>query len=270
MQKTVLITGSSTGIGKETALLFHRRGWRVVATMRHPDQRTTDLHQIKEIELRHLDVTDFESIRAVVQSFSERCQGLDVVVNNAGYSLSGVFEAASREQIAREFDTNVFGLMEVTRQVLPIFRAQRQGTIINIASIAGRMAFPGMSLYHSTKWAVEGFSESLYYEVRPLNIRVKIIEPGAIRTDFYDRSMDFGTNSDLADYRGISENMGKRMKSAAKLGSSPKGVARTIYRAATDRSWKLRYPTGRGAWTLFALRRLLPHRLFHAMVRAGT
>ncbi|MCY7272160.1 MAG: SDR family oxidoreductase, partial [Phormidesmis sp. CAN_BIN44] len=177
MAKTVLITGASTGIGLATAKLFQQRGWNVVATMRSLEQKS-DLMTLDNTLCLRLDVTDSASITQAVTATLEKFSTIDVLVNNAGYALLGAFEACTPEQIERQFATNVLGLMAVTRAVLPHFREQRSGTIINIASIGGKMAFPLYSLYHSTKWAVEGFSESLQYELEPFNIRVRVIEPG--------------------------------------------------------------------------------------------
>ncbi len=186
--KTVLITGTSSGIGLETALYFFERKWNVIATMRNPEKRRTPLHEKGLPDLVHLDVMDSVSIRAAIQYALDRYQKVDVLVNNAGYAVYGPFEATTRAQAAQQFNTNVFGLMEVTREFLPLFRKQKGGVLINVASMGGRIGFPLYTLYNSTKWAVEGFSEALQYELKPLNIKVKMIEPGVIKTDFYDRS----------------------------------------------------------------------------------
>ena len=179
MKKTALITGTSTGIGRATALYFQQRGWNVVATMRTP-AKETELGQLPGVALIALDVTKPDSIRQGLQAAIAKFGKLDAVVNNAGYALNGPFEAYTQEQIRRQFETNVFGLMEVCRQVLPHFRQNKAGVLVNVASMGGRLTFPLYSSYHSTKWAVEGFSESLHYELRPLGIAVKI-DDGAER-----------------------------------------------------------------------------------------
>jgi NADP-dependent 3-hydroxy acid dehydrogenase YdfG len=186
MEKVVLITGASSGIGKETAKLFQAKNWKVAATMRSPE-KAEDLQKIVDLECLRLDVTDIESIKSAIAETLDKFGRIDAVVNNAGYGLIGPFEAATPEQIEKQFQTNVFGLMNVYREVLPYFREQRRGFIVNVASVGGRVTFPLYSLYHATKWAVEGFSESLQYELEQFNIRVKIIEPGPIKTDFYGR-----------------------------------------------------------------------------------
>lgn len=269
-KKTVLITGSSTGIGRETALYFSEQGWRVIATMRHPEQRRTPLHDIKDIRLLHLDVLDDDSIHRAVQTTVQECGRLDVLVNNAGYAVVGPFETATRTQMERQFDTNVLGLMAVTKEVVPIFRSRQEGVIVNIASIGGRMTFPLFSLYHGTKWAVEGFSESLQYELRPFNIRVKIVEPGLIRTEFYEGSMDYTKGEASSFYERFTERVFKNVNQTAGSGSHPRVVAKTIFGAATDGGFRLRYSIGRNAKPLLTLRRLLPEDLYVNIVRLAT
>jgi short-subunit dehydrogenase len=270
--KVVFITGSSTGIGMETARYFFNQKWHVIATMRHPEKRKTVLHEQGLPDLVHLDVLDRSSIQFALKYALNKYAKIDVLVNNAGYALFGPFEAITQEQIMREFNTNVFGLMEVTRQFLPQFRKQKNGVIVNVASIAGRAAMPLYSLYVSTKWAVDGFSESLHYELKPLNIKVKIIEPGVISTDFYERSLDKADCSALGeDYAGIIKRSGKMTgNSAANLGSEPEEIARVIYQAATDNSKRLRYLAGKNARLVSSMRRILPEGTFYSMVEKST
>jgi len=270
--KVVFITGASTGIGLETARYFFARKWHVIATMRHPEKRKTPLHDLGLPDLVHLDVLDRSSIQSALKYTLDKYQKIDVLVNNAGYALFGPFEATNHEQIMREFNTNVFGLMEVTRQILPQFRKQKNGVIVNVASMAGRIAMPLYSLYVSSKWAIEGFSESLQYELKPLNIRVKIIEPGLIKTDFYERSLDKADNGALSeDYAGVLKSSGKMTgNSAASLGSEPEVIARVIYQAATDNSKRLRYFAGKNAKMGSTMRRLLPEGMFYSMMEKMT
>lgn len=270
--KVVFITGASSGIGLETARYFFTHKWRVIATMRHPEKRRTPLHELGLPDLVHMDVLDRSSIQSALKCTLDKYQKIDVLVNNAGYAVYGPFEATSQEQLMREFNTNVFGLMEVTRQFLPIFRRQKNGTIINVASMGGRLAVPLYSLYNSTKWAVEGFSESLQYELKPLNIRIKIIEPGVIKTDFYDRSLDKADCSGLGeDYAGILKRGAKMVGNAsASSGSEPEIIARVIYQAATDNSRRLRYMAGKSARLASSMRRILPEGLFYSMLEKTT
>lgn len=267
MSKTVLITGSSTGIGKAAALFFQKKGWKVAATMRTPE-KATDLSTLENVACIRLDVTDSASIKQGIQETIARFQSIDAIVNNAGYGLVGPFEASTPEQIRRQFDTNVFGLIEVVREILPHFRERKDGVIINVASIGGRVTFPLYSLYHGTKWAVEGFSESLQHELRPLNIRVKIIEPGAIKTDFYERSMDLMKNPKITAYDSYVSKAMSNMQKSGETGSSPDDVAKVIYKAATDGSWKLRYPASGNAGPILILRKLLPDGMFNAIIRS--
>lgn len=261
-QRSVFITGTSSGIGLETARLFLERGWKVVAAMRDPQGRRTTLHD-GQAHLVHLDVTEQSSIDSAVARALEVCGKIDVLVNNAGYALSGPFEGTTSAQVARQFDTNVFGLMQLLRAFLPMFRGRGEGLVVNVASMGGRMGYPLYSVYNATKWAVEGFSEALRYELEPLGIRVKLIEPGVIKTDFYDRSQDCADCGALAGaYDGILRRSQKSAQRAARSGIEPRFVAEAIYRAATDGSKRLRYPVGIDAWQVAFLRRLLPERAF--------
>ena len=236
--------------------------------MRHPEKRHTPLHDRGLRDLIHLDVMDQRSIRAAIKYALEKYDRIDVLVNNAGYAVYGPFETCSREQLARQLDTNVFGLMEVTREILPHFRKQQGGVLINVASMGGRIGFPLYSLYNGSKWAVEGFTESLQYELKPLNIRVRLIEPGVIKTDFFDRSLDVADVTALTDaYAGIIKRGESRIgENGAKSGSTARVAARTIFKAATDKGWRLRYQVGADARLVSALRRLLPEGLFYKVL----
>lgn len=263
MDKVVLITGASSGIGIATAKLFQAKNWKVAATMRTPEK--SDLGRIADIETFRLDVTEPESITAAIASTLERFGRLDAVVNNAGFAVVGPFEAATPEQIERQMQVNVYGVMNVCREVLPIFREQRRGTIINVASMGGRITFPLYSIYHASKWALEGFSEALQYEVSEFGIKVKIIEPGPIKTDFYDRSMTIAKREGLTAYDNF---VARTMPNLDKAGrEAPDGtiVAETIYAAATDDSSKMRYPVNSNL--ILAARRFLPDALFLPLIR---
>jgi NAD(P)-dependent dehydrogenase (short-subunit alcohol dehydrogenase family) len=265
MTKTAFITGSSSGIGQAAAQFFRRQGWNVAATMRDPEKARDWLDQAGIVGLR-LDVTDLDSIRSACGAAISRFGAIDVLVNNAGYGLVGPFEASTPQQVERQIATNVTGLMNVTREIIPHFRERRDGVIINVSSMGGRLTFPLYSVYHATKWAVEGFSEALVYELDPFNIRVKIVEPGPIKTDFYDRSIDLMTKNGLTAY---DEFVGKAMPIMQRAGDKAPGpqiVAKAIFKAATDGSRRLRYPVNAGA--ILMLRRLLPTRLFMAIVRS--
>lgn len=266
MNKVILITGASSGIGKETAKLFQAKNWKVAATMRSPE-KADDLQKIADIECFRLDVTDTDSIKQAIADVLEKFGRIDAVLNNAGYGLVGAFEAASREQIEKQFQTNVFGLMNVCREILPYFREQKRGTIVNVASVGGRMTFPFYSLYHATKWAVEGFSESLQYELEQFNIRVKIIEPGPIKTDFYDRSQDITRKEGLTAYDYWLDKTMPNMQKAGETAPSGEVVAQTIYDAVTDDSKKLRY--GVNTKGILTARKFLPDWAFFKMIKTA-
>jgi short-subunit dehydrogenase len=262
--RTVFITGASSGIGAASARLFAERGWNVAATMRSPE-KAPDLGSPERIALIRLDVTDATSIRESIEATLSRFGAVDVVVNNAGFAAVGPFEASTSEEVTRQFATNVFGLMDVTRAWLPHLRERKAGVIVNVASVGGRVAFPLYSLYHATKWAVEGFTESLRYELEPLGLRVKIVEPGPIKTDFYDRSAQPMSRPGLTAYDAFVAKVMPKLEAAGHGGATPESVARVIFRASTDGNRRLRYSANSAA--ILAMRRLLPDSLFAALVR---
>jgi NAD(P)-dependent dehydrogenase (short-subunit alcohol dehydrogenase family) len=266
MSKTILITGASSGIGKATAEYFAARGWNVAATMRQPEREIT-LGALPNVKLYRLDVTDQATIAQTVTAVIQDFEKIDVVVNNAGYGAVGIFEKATEEQIEKQFATNVFGVMRVVRAILPHFRNNRAGTIVNVTSMGGRVTFPTYSVYHATKWAVEGWAESLAFELRPFNIRIKNVEPGAIKTDFYDRSLVVFANDELTDFDRYEQAVAVYMREAGDTAPGPEIVAKTIFRAATDSSWRLRYPARSQASFLLFLSWLFPLRWFQAAIR---
>ncbi len=257
MSKTILITGSSTGIGKATAAHFHHQGWNVIATMRSPEKEE-DLTDLEHVLITRLDVLDLDSIDRAIKKGIEVFGQIDVVVNNAGYGAFGPLESFPRENIVRQFNTNVIGLLDVTKALLPHFRANQSGVIINISSIGGKMTFPLGSLYHGTKFAVEGISESLSFEAAQIGVKVKIVEPGMIATDFAGRSFDFQVDPELEEYQGIIQNFMQAMDpSVVMQASPPQLVAEVIFEAATDDSDQLRYLAGEDAHQIIAARRSL-------------
>src|SRR5919202_1464318 len=188
-QKVAIVTGSSTGIGYETSLMLARNGFITYATMRNlnkaENMKLTVAKENLPVRIKQLDVTDDVSVKNAVQTISSETGGrIDVLVNNAGYGLNGAFEDLAMDEIKAQYETNVFGLIRTTQAVLPIMRKQKSGAIINISSGAGRFGFPGGSSYVSTKFAVEGLSEPMSYELEPFGIKLVIVEPGVIRTNF--------------------------------------------------------------------------------------
>lgn len=268
MSKTILITGSSSGLGKASAKLFQARGWNVAATMRKPEKES-ELQQLENVQLFRLDVTNEESIEEAVAGTISAFGGIDVLLNNAGYGLAGPFEAATKAQIKRQYETNLFGMFDVTRAVLPHLRAKRDGVIINVTSIGGLVTMPFVSLYHGTKFAIEGWTESLTFELNPLNIRVKLVEPGGISTDFGGRSLDMAHNPDLADYQESLQQFMKIARGPERRAnySTAEQIAEVVYTAATDGTNRLRYVAGEDAKQMWDARKKMGDQAFIAMMK---
>lgn len=266
MSKTVLITGTSSGIGQAAVQYFSENGWNVAATMRSPEKDET-LKNLKNVKVYKLDVTDEVSIQNAINQTISDFGAIDVVVNNAGYGAVGIFEKATNAQIQKQFDTNVFGVMNVVRQILPYFRKQKNGTIINVTSIGGLVTFPIYSVYHGTKWAVEGWSEALSHELRPLGIKVKNVEPGAIKTEFYEGSMDLFKNDSIKDYDNYEKVTYANTQQAGADAPGPIVVAKVIFKAANDDNFRLRYAVGAETKFFLFLRRILPNNWFFGAVR---
>jgi len=253
MKKTVLITGASSGFGRATVKVFAKQGWNVIASMRSPEKET-ELSGIEGILVTRLDVTDKGSIQEAIQAGIRKFGAIDVLVNNAGYGAIGVLEAAPEDVIRQQFEVNLFGLIEVTKGVLPYMRARQSGVIINVSSVGGRMTFPFCSLYHATKFAVEGLTESLQYELDPLGIHVKIVEPGGYKTDFAGRSMSLYGAGGLDGYQERFDKLLKRLDQWP-MSENISEVADVIYEAASDGTEKLRYPVGHDALPILEARR---------------
>ena len=245
MTRTVLITGASSGIGKAAALKFAEEGWNVVATMRSPEKEA-ELTQLDNVLVTKLDVQQTDTITSAIQRGIDRFGQINAVVNNAGYGQYGLFEALQPEQIQRQFDVNVFGVMNVIRVILPHFRQQKAGMILNISSGAGRFTLPMLSMYSASKFALEGFSEALSYELSALNISVKIIEPGGTHTNFNSVTGEqFAHDPALTDYTAFTEAAGQLFASmVAQQLATGEEVANTIFQAATDGTDTLRYVIG--------------------------
>lgn len=254
MNKTILITGASSGIGKETAKLFQSKGWNVIATMRNTETET-ELNQFDNVLVAKLDVLNVGSIQKAFQVGIQKFGSIDVLLNNAGYGAYGPLEAFSRDKIVRQFNTNVIGLLDVTKIILPYFRQNKKGIVINISSIGGKMTFPLGSLYHGTKFAVEGISESLNYELEQFGGQVKIVEPGMIATDFSGRSFDFNNDENMTEYKKIVDSLMTVMPIMAQNASPASIVAEVIFEAATDNKKQLRYIAGEDAKKLIENRK---------------
>ncbi|UWQ89559.1 SDR family oxidoreductase [Rhodobacteraceae bacterium M382] len=268
MPQTILITGASSGIGMATARLFADNGWNVVATMRNPAD-AGDLADRANVLVAALDVTKPETIAYAVDQAISTYGQIDVLLNNAGYGAYGPLEAFPMERIERQFDTNVIGLLAVTKAVLPHMRAQKSGTIVNISSIGGQMTFPLGTLYHGTKFAVEGLSEALHYELEACGVKVKIVEPGMINTDFGGRSFDFVVDESMPDYLPVVAGMQAAMGSFGAQASEPELVAEVIQTAVTDGTSQLRYRAGADAETLLSARKAQDDETFIGGIKAG-
>lgn len=260
MAKTVMITGASSGIGRAAAEKFAAEGWNVVATMRKPEP-----WEHPNIVSTALDVTNKDSIREAVAFAIERFGSIDVLVNNAGYGTFGPLESFTDEQIELQFATNVTGLLAVTRAVLPGMRERGSGTIVNISSAGGVLTLPMYSLYHGTKWAVEGITESLTFELAPLGIRVKLIEPSAIDTEFSGRSFVTADLPIAPEYQPVYDAV---LGGVSQDRSPATVVSDVIFEAATDETETLRYPAGADAVGYIAFRHAQGDMASVAAVRA--
>ena len=239
--KTVLITGTSSGIGRATVLKFNKESWNVIATMRSPEKES-ELTRLDNVWVSKLDVRDSRSIQTAIEGGRHRFGKIDALVNNAGYAVFGTFEMTTETQEQNMFDTNVFGPMRLIKKILPYLRKQKNGVIINISLQGGRVTFPTCSLYHATKFALEGFTESLAYELLPFNIRTKIVEPGSTDTRFVGSAEV--TEDTIEEYKEfVKVGLGNWAKYDT-MTSSPGEIADVIYTAAIDETDRLRYMAG--------------------------
>jgi NAD(P)-dependent dehydrogenase (short-subunit alcohol dehydrogenase family) len=247
MQNTIFVTGASSGLGKSTAKLFQSKGWRVIATMRNPEKET-ELNKLKDVIILPLDVTNPEQIISTITEVTN-LYSVDVVMNNAGYGLIGVLESLTEEQIQRQIATNLLSVILVTKAFTSHFREKRSGTFINITSTFGLMGFPTCSIYSATKFAIDGFSESMAYELAQFGIKVKIVAPGGMQTDFAVRSMELGQHE---EYEKLTLEVSKGY-SADKISNYTKveDVAQIVYESATDNKKQLRYIAGNDAVQLY-------------------
>lgn len=263
--KTVLITGSANGIGKETALLFAKKGWNVIATVRS-FENSEELRDKQNIHLYQMDVRDKQSIKECISQVIQQFGKIDVIINNAGIYTINPLEVTSDETIENIIDTNIHGVINVTKALLPHFRKNKAGIIINISSIAGRATFPYQSVYHTSKWAIEGFSEGLYYELEPLNIKVKVVEPGVVKTNIYNSVMDYSLENYPTEYQDNFKKGHSSLMNNLTKGYEPELDAQTIYRAVTDNKNKFRYTTDMQTKFALFLYSILPLSLFRKMI----
>jgi NAD(P)-dependent dehydrogenase (short-subunit alcohol dehydrogenase family) len=245
--KTIFITGASTGLGKATAKLFASNGWKVIATMRNPEN-DKELHVIDNITLLPLDVTNLAQIKETTQK-AIALGDIDVVFNNAGYGLMGPLESTSDEQLVRQLNTNILGVIRVTQAFIPYFREKQKGLFITTTSIGGFITFPFSSVYHATKWALEGWSESMAFELKKIGVDIKTVSPGGIKTDFLSRS------ADMSSHPAYNKWFEKMFSGINEDHFTPaEQIAAVVYEAATDGKDQLRYVAGEDAKAFYAQR----------------
>lgn len=272
-----LITGTSSGIGYRAALAFAREGYRVAATMRNLDARDRLLNEARQrgvadrLAVHRLDVTDAGAAARVVAAIVDRWGRIDLLINNAGMAIGGFVEEVDLAAWEEQFAVNVWGLVAMTKAVLPVMRRQKSGKILNISSVAGRFGFPGLAPYAASKFAVEGLSEALRLELLPFGIHVVLIEPGAFRTAIWEKGLGRIVSDPGSPYAEMAARLAKRVRRTAQTAPPPDAVVATLLKAARAKRPKLRYVVGTGARRLLWLKALLPWRVVErAVLRALT
>jgi NAD(P)-dependent dehydrogenase (short-subunit alcohol dehydrogenase family) len=275
-QKVALVTGSSSGIGFETALVLARNGFKTFASMRNlgKSKNITQVanREILPLEVVQLDVNDDISVKEAVDKIvTVEDHRIDVLVNNAGYGLFGALEDLSIEEIKAQFETNFFGVVRVTQQVLPVMRKQNNGLIVNISSVGGRLGIPGLSAYHSTKFALEGLSESISYELEPFGIRVVLIEPGFIRTNIMNSSIIAKKAQDPNSlYFSLTQQLERSFKLAMEntsASSPPEEVAKVVLQTIRSTNPKLRYTVGNDAASIIQAKTTMSDTEFGGLIK---
>lgn len=249
MHQVALITGCSSGIGYETALMLARNGFNIFATMRNIKKSDSLQELIRKeklaLKILELDVNDEVSVENTVNRIKNEAKRIDVLINNAGYGLIGFFEDLTLDEIRNQFETNFFGALNITKKIIPIMRLQKSGTIINISSGAGQVGFPGISAYVSTKFAIEGFSESLMYELFPFGIKVIIIEPGVIKTNFFRNCIVSERSRKMSSpYFQSLDKIQKNIELMQEHATSPVDVGKVILEVLSYKEPKQRYIVG--------------------------
>jgi NAD(P)-dependent dehydrogenase (short-subunit alcohol dehydrogenase family) len=244
--KTIFITGASAGLGKATAKLFQSKGWRVIATMRSPEKET-ELRQLENVTLLPLDVSNIQQIEATVQT-AINSGDIDVVFNNAGYGLIGSLESYTQEQIRSQFETNFFGVIWVTKAFIPYFKKKRSGLFITTTSLCGLASFPLSSIYNASKWALEGWSESMSYDLSQFNIGIKTIAPGGIKSNY----MNVMKVAEDKDYDALMQKLTEGFTDGTLMAFTDSAdIAAVVYTAATDEKDQARYPAGNDALRIY-------------------
>ena len=251
MDKVALVTGSSSGIGFETSLALARNGYHTFATMRNlgKDEKIKQIIEKEDlsVEILELDVDSEESVNRVIKIVSEKKGRIDVLVNNAGYGMWGTVEDVSIDEFKEQFETNFFSIIRLIQKVAPIMRKQSSGNIVNISSVAGRIGFPVSPAYISSKFALEGLSESLRFELMPFGINVIIIEPGVIKTNFFDSMKMSEKSQQDSTYKEITDKVISGVKMMAEMGTHPKEVADVVIKTLGEEKPLPRYVIGNDA-----------------------
>lgn len=269
MEKTVLITGASSGFGLLSSVLLAKRGWHVLATMRDLSRRekldaaAKDAGVLERIETHPLDVTNADQIAEMARLLEQRNQPLHALVNNAGFAMAGFAEDVSDEELRRQFDTNFFGTAAVTRALIPLFKRQKFGHIVMMSSISGRIGFPGVGSYVASKFALEGWTETLRLELKPFGIHVVLIEPGSFETDIWTRNaiVSQRTRARAADPQSPEGGRIARWRKKLeprKQRANPQLVAEFLHSILKSTKPRLRYSFGTDAWAALVMRTLLP------------
>jgi short-subunit dehydrogenase len=273
-QKVAAVTGSSTGIGYETSLILARNGFHTYATMRKLEgEKTKPLTEVAKnenlpLQVIGLDVDNDKSVADAINTIVEERKRIDVLVNNAGYGLGGALEDSSMDEIKVQFETNFFGAVRATKAVLPVMRGQGEGKIVNITSMGGRIAIPLSSSYHGSKFALEGLSESIQYELEPVGIKVILIEPGAVGSNFWKNIKIAKSSSDFnSPYTQFGNKILKAYKQMEQNTISPSVVAKTILDAVTSNNPQLRYIVGEDAAKTLEERKNMPDNEFGDLIK---
>ncbi|WP_330444522.1 SDR family oxidoreductase [Flavobacterium sp. C4GT6] len=262
MKKTIFITGASSGLGKATAKLFHNKGWHVIATMRKPEKET-ELNILENVTLLPLDVTDNEQIKENVNK-AISLHSIDVVFNNAGYGLMGSLEAFTDEQVLTQLNTNLLGVIRVTKAFIPYFREKKKGLFISTTSMGGFLTFPLHSIYHAAKFGIEGWSEGMSFELGLHNIGIKTVAPGGIATDFLGRSLDKALH---ADYTELEDKLFSITNAMTDAAAKAEDIAAVVFEAATDGKDQIRYVAGEDANTMYKRRNEIGNEAFRQEIR---
>jgi NAD(P)-dependent dehydrogenase (short-subunit alcohol dehydrogenase family) len=274
-EKVAVVTGSSSGIGFETSLLLSRNGVYTYATMRNlnKSQQINDVAEKENLPLKvlQLDVTDDKSVKDAIRQVKDESSRIDVLINNAGYDVMGAVEDISIEEFKSQFETNLFGVIRVTKEVLPIMRNQRAGNIINISSVGGRIGIPLNSAYISSKFALEGLSESMRYELEQFGIDVILIEPGVVKSNFFENAdvANNNTNNTISAYSQLTQNLYEGFEPMLKSNSSslPSDVAKIIYKAIESNNREVRYLVGKDAISIINARQKLSDKEFENWIK---